>query len=84
MKKFLRDYFTFNRSERNGLIVLASIVLILFFVRKYSYLISGNEEINISGFQSQVEEFQKGLALKDSSVSAPGDTSKKEIGRAHV
>jgi DNA uptake protein ComE-like DNA-binding protein len=61
-RKFLKDYFTFTRSERNGIIVLISIILILVVIRLLIPHIRKNITYDFSGFQDEISEFEKSIS----------------------
>jgi competence ComEA-like helix-hairpin-helix protein len=67
MKQFIRDYFTFNKRERSGVIVLLVIIgglLTYLSVSKYFFT---QEQYDFSEFEKEVGDFQKTeLAAADS------------------
>lgn len=62
MKQFLRDYFTFNRRERNGVFILLSIILLLIlylFLSDYFYNhFSIENKIDFSKFEKEISIFE--------------------------
>lgn len=66
MSQFIKDYLTFNKSDRNGLIILVSIIFILILVSKFSYLFIHNKPADFTKFNKEIEAFQMALTLKDS------------------
>jgi competence protein ComEA len=60
-RKFLRDYFTFSRTERNGLIVLVAIIAVLAAVRIIIPHVRKSLTYDFSEFQDQISEFEKSL-----------------------
>ncbi len=66
IKKRFKEYFTFTRRERNGIIVLLFILFILVFVNTYLNNKSFGEIIIIDEeFQEDIELFEKSLVLKE-------------------
>jgi competence protein ComEA len=61
-RKFLKDYFTFTRSERNGLIVLIAIIIILVAARLVIPHIRKNITYDFSQFQDEIAEFEKSVS----------------------
>lgn len=69
LKKFLKDFFSFTRSEKNGLIVLVSLIMLLIIAR---LVISGFRKDNIQDFnefQEEIDEFEKSLADTTNNLS---------------
>jgi DNA uptake protein ComE-like DNA-binding protein len=64
-RKFLKDYFTFTRSERNGLVVLIIIILILIVVRLIIPHIRQDKTYDFSEFQDEINEFEKTISEAD-------------------
>lgn len=60
-RKFLRDYFTFSRTERNGLIVLVVIIAVLITARIVIPNIRKSITYDFSEFQDEISEFEKSL-----------------------
>ncbi len=82
LKKRFREYFTFTKKERNGIVVLLSILFILVLVRIYqSYRPSGDILLMSTKFSREIETFEKGLQLakeQTKSKSAVHDYKKAE------
>lgn len=77
-RKFLKDYFTFTRSERNGLLVLIIIIFILIIVRLIIPHIRQNKTYDFSEFQEEISEFEKSIAESDDiteKTKATGESS---------
>jgi competence protein ComEA len=73
MNKFIKDYFTFTKSERNGLIILLSIILVLILYSKYSYIFYKEKKSDYSKFEKEIDNFQNSLVLRDS-VNSKNDS----------
>src|ERR1051326_2479149 len=58
MKQFLRDYFTFNRRERNGVFILLSIVILLLLYLSFSDFFFPQEKTDFSKFEKEITEFE--------------------------
>jgi DNA uptake protein ComE-like DNA-binding protein len=66
IKKRYREYFTYTRKERNGLIVLLIILFILILLKIYQNNKTGDEIIVFnSEFQAKVDTFEKALIPKN-------------------
>lgn len=58
MKKFLRDYFSFNRIELKGIRVLLVILIVLVLIYLLSpYLFSSQRKYDFSAYQAEVDSF---------------------------
>ncbi len=55
MKKIIRDYFTFNKRERNGVFVLISIIVLLLVYLNISHLFIKREIVDFSKFEKEIE-----------------------------
>ncbi len=75
-RKFLRDYFTFSRTERNGLIVIVLIIAVLIAARIAIPHLRKNITYNFSEFQNEISEFEK--SLDKSKISGEEDRTKEK------
>jgi competence protein ComEA len=69
LKKFFKNFFSFTRSEKNGLIVLVSLIMLLIIAR---LIISGFRKDKIqdfSEFQEEIDEFEKSLTDSTSDLT---------------
>ena len=57
MKDWLKAYFTFNRNEQRGLIILLALMLLSFCFSLFSPLLVKKKKFDMSNFQAQVEAF---------------------------
>ncbi len=73
-RKFLKDYFTFSRSERNGLIVLVVIISVLIAARIAIPHIKKNVTYDFSEFQDEIAEFEKSVS-ENEKYSEPNEAS---------
>ena len=64
MKKFLKDYFTFNKRDRNGILVLLSLIFILLILLTLMDIVFTAKVYDYSDFDKIVAELEK--AQKDS------------------
>ena len=72
MKQFFRDYFTFNKRERNGVFVLLSIIVVLVLYLNISTNFIRSEPVDFTKFQHDVALFNENLkASVDSSEKTP-------------
>jgi len=68
-RKFFKDYFNFTRSEKNGILVLLSLIIIIIIVRLTVPFFKKNKIQDFSEFQEEINEFEKSLA--DSNADLP-------------
>ncbi len=68
MKQFFRDYFTFNRRERNGVFVLISIIAVLIFYLNFSSHFISTKPIDFSAFDNDIKKFNATLVASSDSV----------------
>jgi len=71
IKKFLKDYFTFTRSERNGLLVLLSLIVVLIILRFTIPHLVKKRSYDFTSFEEEMSEFEKSM---DESVSKNENT----------
>ena len=65
IKNRFREYFTYTRKERNGLIVLLFILFVLILVKVYQSNKSYGEIVLIDNdFKKEIEEFERNLIQK--------------------
>ncbi len=81
MSKF-SDWLSFSKSERIGIIVLASLIVILIGAKIYIKFQSdkGNEPVDFSSYEHQIDQFNKGLKeepVKKKQNYYQNDSSKK-------
>ena len=67
MKQYFREYFTFNRRERNGVFVLLSIVLLLILYLAFSDRFTSSDKTDFSQFEKDIAVFNAQPAVADSS-----------------
>lgn len=71
-QKFIKDYFTFNKKERRGLIVLCGgLALLLIFKSFSSQLFHLEEKQDFSDFIKQLEEKQNQIDKEELTASEP-------------
>ncbi len=61
LKNFLKDYFSYSRRERNGIILLLAIILIIIIAYLLLPLINSKQEFNIEKYDSKLDDFEKSL-----------------------
>lgn len=80
MWQFIRDYFTFDKRQRNGVFVLLCIILLLLIYLSFSDYFFSQEEIDFSRFEKEVAEFENTIKqLKDSEEARKNYFSGKNI-----
>ncbi len=65
MKKIFRDFFTFNKRERNGVFVLISIIFILVLYLNISSRFVSQEPFNFEKFDKDVARFRASVKEKN-------------------
>jgi competence protein ComEA len=75
--EYIHKYFGFNKRERNGLLILSAIVLILFIVRLILPSFSKQQEVLITKVEPIVKEEQS-LLIKDTSIQLTTVEAKKD------
>ena len=62
MSNFFKEYFTFSRSEKNGILILFVIIIILLAIPKFLYLFQ-KEDVNYdySNFSKEIDDFENSL-----------------------
>ena len=63
-KNFLREYFTFNRRQRNGVFILLSIIMALILYLSFSDRFFSPEKTDFSRFENDIEQFEAELRKK--------------------
>ncbi|HEY6161551.1 MAG TPA: helix-hairpin-helix domain-containing protein [Bacteroidia bacterium] len=64
MRNFIRDYFTFNRRERNGVLILTGgIFLLLVYLTVSKYFVP-KQSSDLSGFEKQITQFEESQKQK--------------------
>jgi competence protein ComEA len=61
LKNFLKEYFSYSRRERNGIILLLAIILIITIAYLLLPLIKTNQEFNLEKYESKLDDFEKSL-----------------------
>jgi competence ComEA-like helix-hairpin-helix protein len=64
MNKFFKEYFSFTRGERSGILILLLIIILLFSANQYAYLFVGKKNTDISEFSESVRQFENSLKPK--------------------
>lgn len=75
--EYIHKYFGFNKRERNGLLILSAIVLILFIVRLILPSFEKQQEVLITKVEPIVKEEQS-FAIKDTSTQVAIVEAKKD------
>lgn len=64
MKNIFRDFFTFNKRERNGVFILLSIIAALVLYLNISSNFVNQEKVDFTKFDKEVQEFESGIEEK--------------------
>ena len=70
MKQFMKDYFTFNKRERNGIFILSSMILVLLFFDVIEAAFIPEEKIDYSSFEAEVDAYIREKKIYNDSVEA--------------
>ncbi|MGB3946972.1 MAG: helix-hairpin-helix domain-containing protein [Bacteroidia bacterium] len=82
MKQFIRDYLTFNKRERNGIVILISIILLLLIYLNISDKFIKPDKVDFSKFENQIIAFNKQAKLTDSLTKPENLFTKNNINNA--
>lgn len=63
MKQFIRDYLTFNKRERNGIIILLSIISLLLIYLNSSDVFKTPEKVDFTKFEKEIAAFNASMEL---------------------
>ena len=76
MKDTWKDYFSFNKRQRNGIVVLASFIAILLtYLFIADYFPISNQAADFSSFKAELEK----AGVKSPAVNGKGDLSSSQI-----
>lgn len=64
MRKIIREYLIFNRRERNGIIVLLSIIIIEIIYLNFSYLLYTPPSIDYTVFETELKKMEEQHSAK--------------------
>lgn len=85
MKRFIRDYLTFNKRERNGVFILLAIIILSMVYLSVSDLFIKTETVDFTKFDKEVEVLQGSVALEkknsklENSAAIMEESSKQKI-----
>lgn len=80
IKKRFKEYFNFTKKERNGIIVLLFILVILLAVNLYvKNKTSGNIQLMSDDFQNEIEQFEKSLEQKEKVLAKKDKNILKDV-----
>jgi hypothetical protein len=54
----LKDYFSFNKKERNGILLLSFILFFLILFYQFSYLLKTDAKTDFSDFEKAIAELE--------------------------
>ncbi|MBI5541818.1 MAG: helix-hairpin-helix domain-containing protein [Bacteroidia bacterium] len=74
MSKF-REYFTFTRSERNGILVLLFIIVVLIVISQIADLFFKREKVDYTSFETEINEFISVSNIRQSDSMISGSYS---------
>ena len=65
MFKWLEKYFTFSRTERNGIVVLILLCIIVLIAPRVYFYFKPVKHADNSKYKTEIEAFEKGLPLNE-------------------
>ncbi len=69
MKQFIRDFLSFHRGEKRGIVILLGIVIILILYLNYSYLFyPPPEKIDFTSFEKRIKSFNDSIRQETDSI----------------
>lgn len=76
----LREYFTFTRSERNGILILLVLIVVLAFIPNVLDLLFKKQRVDYSQFESEIDKFIANNLVKNHAIENQvySDSIKKE------
>ncbi len=74
MKKFIKEYFSFNKRDRNAIIVLLILITILVLSKYLNFLDLSKKDFDYSNFENEVKEFEKSIKIDDNNYSSIAST----------
>lgn len=84
LKNFLKDYFSYSRRERNGIIILSAIILIIIIAYLLLPFVNNNKEFNYKEYESKLKDFEKSLTpLNKQKLYNVKENSGKNYGNQH-
>ncbi|MQY79549.1 MAG: hypothetical protein GH151_10205 [Bacteroidetes bacterium] len=83
IKKFLKDYFSFSKSERNGILVLIFFICILLIVNGLLPYLQKNRVVDFSEFENEIQEFEKQLKIEKQDEDNNNDQWSGKDARSH-
>ena len=54
----LKDYFSFNKKERNGILLLSFVLVFLIVFYQFQYLLTVNRTTDFSDFEKAITELE--------------------------
>ena len=73
----IKDYFSFTRGEKRGVVVFLSLIILLIIFIQFIDYFKKNRQTDFSQFEKEINEFEK--SIKSNSIEANNDTSKIEL-----
>ena len=58
MIKKVKDYFTYNRKERNGILLLSFLLIILIIFYQFTHLLKTETKTDFSDFEKAIQELK--------------------------
>jgi DNA uptake protein ComE-like DNA-binding protein len=74
MRQFIRDYFTFNKRERNGIVVLSIIIVLELLYLAFSNKFLKPEAIDFTAFEKEIQQIEAASQNKRITFAKNNDT----------
>jgi len=82
MKQFFKDYFTFNKGERNGILVLVLILVIVIIIPYIMPLLVKKDTVDFTAFKKEIKSFEQ--SLKKNKTELPDSIQAKEFDYTNI
>lgn len=78
MKNFIRDYLTYHKREKKGIIILLAIIIALLLYLNYSYLLfPPSEKLDFTAYEQRIKSFTDSLKQQTDSLNKESYQKKK-------
>ncbi len=78
----LKDFFNFNKTERNGIFALLVLIIIVALAPRYFRYLKEPEKIDFTAFQKDIESFEKGLEADSAAASKQQELDFEHLDRS--
>lgn len=74
MLRFIREYFSFSKGERNGILILLALMFLLIAAQYSVRYFAKTKTIDFSAFQQEIAEFEKQIAGNEKPLAGKENT----------